>query len=185
MSLFSASNLTDPEAGKDINIKAAMDTLGSDYKGIGAGAGGSIHLDAEGEIKNIAGASIINRSIAGDIQGHASGSVKFEAENNDIEMLASKEIKNKSGDKYSIKAGNDVTMDAGGNIVEKGSKVLMNSGGSNPSEPGPNDAQTLNNIAPNDYTDYTNKQPEYDKEGDNLLPTDGKRDEYNRLVQYC
>lgn len=166
------------EAGKDINIKAAMDTLGSDYKGIGAGAGGSIHLDAEGEIKNIAGASIINRSIAGDIQGHASGSVKFEAENNDIEMLAGKEIKNKSGDKYSIKAGNDVTMDAGGNVVEKGSKVLMNSGGSNPSEPGPNDAQTLNNIAPNDYTDYTNKQPEYDKEGDNLLPTDGKRDEY-------
>lgn len=165
------------EAGKDVNIKAAMDTLGSDYRGIGAGAGGSIHLDAEGEIKNIAGASILNRSIAGDVVTHASGSIKNEAAENDIEMLAGGEIKNKSGEKYSIKAGGDVSM-RGSQIVEKGSKVLMNSGGADPSEPGMNDAMQLENIAPNDYVDHTNKQPEYDKEGETLLPTGGRRDEY-------
>lgn len=165
------------EAGKDINIKAAMDTLGSDFKGAGNGSGGSIHLDAEGEIKNIAGASILNRSIAGDVTTHASGSIKQEAANGDIEILASNEISNKSGAKYSIKAGGDVTM-KGAQIVEKGSKVLMNSGGSDPSEPGENDAAELENILAHDYEDHLNKQPEYDREGDTLLPTGGRREKY-------
>lgn len=166
------------EAGKDINVKAAMDTLGSEYKGAGNGSGGSIHLDAEGEIKSIAGASIINRSIAGDVTTHASGSIKQEAAEGDMELLSGLEFKSKSGGKYSIKAGDDVTME-GAQIVEKGEKVLMNSGGSSPSEPGVNDASLLENILPNEYEDYMNKQPEYDSESDTLLPTDGKRTTYN------
>jgi hypothetical protein len=166
------------EAGKDINVKAAMDTLGSEYKGAGNGSGGSIHLDAEGEIKSIAGASIINRSIAGDVTTHASGSIKQEAAEGDMELLSGLEFKSKSGGKYSIKAGDDVTME-GAQIVEKGEKVLMNSGGSSPSEPGVNDASLLENILQTDYEDYMNKQPEYDSEGDTLLPSDGKRTTYN------
>ena len=167
------------EAGKNINLKAAMDTLGADYKGIGAGAGGDIHIDAEGEIKNVAGASILSKSLAGDVSSVAAGSIKLEASENDVEIQAGGQIKNQSGDKYSIKANGDVTMNAsGGNIVEKGSKVLMNSGGSDPSAPGNNEARDVENIAPKDYVDHTNKQPEYEKEGDNLLPTDGKREEY-------
>ncbi len=166
------------EAGKDINIKAAMDTLGSEYKGVGAGSGGGIHLDAEGEIKNIAGASIINRSIAGDVTTHASGSIKQQAENGDIELDSSLEFKSKSGGKYSIKAGGDVTLE-GAQIVEKGEQVLMNSGGASPSEPGPNEAAQLENILPTEYEDYMNKQPEYDSEGDTLLPDGGKRVKYN------
>ena len=166
------------EAGKDINLKAAMDTLGSEYKGAGNGSGGSIHLDAEGEIKNIAGASIINRSIAGDVSTHASGSIKQEAANGDIELLSGNEFKSKSVGKYSIKAGGDVTME-GAQIVEKGEQVLMNSGGSSPAEPGVNDASLLENILPTEYEDYMNKQPEYDSEGDTLLPSDGKRIKYN------
>ena len=85
------------EAGQNINLKAAQDTTGFEYKGVGAGTGGDIWLDAQGEIKNIAGASILSKSSAGDVSTVASGSVKLEASANDVEIKAAREFKSESG----------------------------------------------------------------------------------------
>ena len=164
------------EAGQNINLKAAQDTTGFEYKGVGAGTGGDIWLDAQGEIKNIAGASILSKSSAGDVSTVASGSVKLEASANDVEIKAAREFKSESGQKYSIKSGGGDVAIEGQRVVEKGSEILMNSGGPDPTAPGNNEARELGEMVSLDHEDYTNKQPEYDKEGENLLPTDGKRE---------
>ena len=164
------------EAGQNINIKAAMDTLGHEYKGIGAGTGGDIWLDAQGEIKNVAGASILSKSEAGDVSSVASGSVKLEAGNNDVEIKAAGEVKSEAGGQYSIKAGSGDVAIEGSRVVEKGEQILMNSGGASPRQPSQNEARDIGQMTSLDHEDYTNKQPEYDKEGDALLPTSGKRD---------
>lgn len=164
------------EAGKDIHIRAAADMTGDEYVGEGEGAGGQIWIDAAGEIKNIAKASIMNRSIEGDIQLHASGSVKAEAAANDIELKAAGKAVTESGGKTSIKAGGDVSI-SGQQIVEKAGKVLMNSGGSDADPAGINDAAQLGNIPSVQQEDYTSEQPEYDADSDVLMPTGGKRSE--------
>ena len=164
------------EAGKDIHLRAAGDMTGDEYVGEGEGSGGQIWVDAAGEIKNIARASIMNRSIEGDVQLHASGSVKAEAAANNIELKSAKNTIIDTGEKTSIKAGGDVTM-SGQQIVEKANKVLMNSGGADTDSAGINDAAELGNIPSVPQEDYTSLQPEYDADSEVLLPTGGKRTE--------
>ena len=161
------------EAGQNVNIKAAGDTNQDGYVGEGAAEGfGNLRMEAKGDIHQLAELNTYETSVGGEFHINSAGSI-FETTGDSLELKVTSDTKIDSGKGFSSKAGKDVILEAGGNIVEKGSQVLMNSGGGSAQSPG--EATTATPKEMMDHQDSPIDAPTYDKESDSPATSNGLR----------
>ena len=165
------------EAGADINLKAAGDTNQDGYQGEGfdpQGSGlGNMRIEAKGEIHQIAELNTYQTSVQGEHHINAAGSL-YQSTGDSYDLTAQNGIKADAGSGgVSFKAAKDIILETGKNIVEKGSQVLMNSGGGSAEKPTvASDAIPKTVVT---HVDQGTEAPTYDRESDAPVTTSGLR----------
>lgn len=168
-----ADNDVNIEAGQNVNIKAAMDHDGAAYVGEGAGAGGTVNIESKADMNLFAESNFFQTSNTGETHLNSAGSF-YNTTGVSIEQLAEADIINSAGGKASTKAGGEIILQASGNIVEKGSKVLMNSGGSSAATA--TAATTAETILTDTHLDQPAADPGYDRDADSPVLSNGQRE---------
>ena len=162
------------EAGADVNIKAAGDTSADGYQGEGEVAGlGNMRLHAKGDMHQIAELNTFQTSIQGEHHINAAGTL-YQSTGDTYDLTTQSGIKAEGGSGgVSFKAAKDIILESSKNIVEKGTQVLMNSGGGSAEKP-----TIASDAVPKDvvtHVDQPATAPEYDRASEAPLTTDGKR----------
>lgn len=130
------------EAGQNVNIKAAMDNEGAEYLGEGEGAGGLVNIESKSNMNLLAEANMFATANTGELHINAAGSIK-NTTGDSLHNSVANDVATTAGGKVTTGSGGVQVLEAGGNIVEKAPKVLMNSGG-----PGADDAETSDTATP-------------------------------------
>ena len=162
------------EAGHDVNIKAAGDNTGGVYEGEGTAEGlGNMRLEAKGEMHQIAETNTFQTSIQGEHHINAAGSL-YQSTGDSYDLTAQNGIKADAGSGgVSFKAAKDIILETAKNIVEKGTQVLMNSGGGSAETP-----DIAANAIPKDVITHVDQAPEaptYDREQEAPVTSSGLR----------
>lgn len=161
------------EAGQNLHIKAAGDTNADGYVGEGEADGlGTIKIEAKAEMHQIAQTNTYQTSIEGEHHINSAGSF-FQTTGDSLELSVASDTKIESGGGFSSKAASDIILETGAQIVEKGSQILMNSGGGSAKTPGGAAVAIPKELL--DHSDNPKDPPEYDKESDSPASTNGLR----------
>ena len=148
------------EAGQNVNIKAAMDNEGAEYIGEGGGAGGLVNIESKSNMNLLAEANMFATANTGELHINAAGSIK-NTTGDSLHNNATNDVATTAGGKVTTGSGGVQVLEAGGNIVEKAPKVLMNSGG--PGADTADTADTATPIATGTFDDNPVDQPAYDE----------------------
>lgn len=158
-----ADNDVNIEAGKNVNIKAAGGTLNTEStEATNVLAGTDYYMTSGGEA-NLNSATNMNHT-AGSVLNLRASSVAIQAVNSGGGGISG----------ININAGSaDLKLTSGKNIVQKGSMILLNSGGASASNAAA--AKTIQSIKTNSLKDQPSAMPVYDKTSNNPVSTNGKR----------
>ena len=162
------------EAGQDVNIKAAGDNQEGIYQGEGTSdLFGNMRFEAKGEMHQIAEKNTFQTSVQGEHHINAAGSL-YQSTGDSYDLTAQNGIKADAGSGgVSFKAAKDIILETAKNIVEKGTQVLMNSGGGSAEKP-----DIAANAIPKDVITHVDQAPEapgYDREKEAPVFTSGLR----------
>ena len=161
------------EAGLNLNIKAAGDMEAGEYQGEGQNKGaGTIKIDAKGEMHQIAQLNTFQTTIEGEHHINSAGSFNNTTQG-DMNLKVGGAIVQSAGSGFSTKAGSDIILQTGAQIVEKGSQVLMNSGGGSAQEAPESKPATPKTTI--DHDDNPSEPPEYDRTAESPVTTSGLR----------
>lgn len=160
------------EAGNNINLKAAMDNDGESYKGEGQGVGGEITLDAKADLHVLAEYNLYATTMTGETHINSAGSI-HNTTGDSLHNKVANDVFTEAGKTFTVKSGKDTVLEAGAQIVEKATKVLMNSGGASAGTAA--EAVTAKAIATSSIDDAAVDAPGYDRDSDQPVITSGQR----------
>jgi len=160
------------EAGQNVNIKAAMDNSSAEYQGQGAGTGGVVTIESKADMNLLAETNLFATANTGELHINAAGSIK-NTTGDSLHNKVQSDIVNEASGKVTTKSGGDQILEAGGDIVEKATKVLMNSGGDSASAADAADTATA--IETDTFDDNPVESPAYNREATQNI-TNGRRE---------
>jgi GH24 family phage-related lysozyme (muramidase) len=166
-----ADNNVNIEAGQNVNIKAAQDHDGAEYVGEGQGAGGQVNIESKTDTHILSNSNLFTTTMEGEMHFSSAGAIHNTADALHNKITA--DIANEAGGKITSKSGGVQVLEAGGNIVEKAPKVLMNSGG--PGADTADAAEPATPIGTDTFVDNPPAAPGYDRDAESPVTTNGKR----------
>lgn len=167
-----ADNDVNIEAGQNVNIKAAKDNDGATYVGEGAGTGGTVTIQSKADLHVLSEMNTFVTSNTGETHLNSAGSY-YNTSGATMYNLAGADIITSASGKSTTMASAEIVLEAGGNIVEKGAKVLMNSGGA--SADTATASATARPIQTDTLMDQPTSAPGYDRDATSPVTTGGKR----------
>lgn len=168
-----ADNNVNIEAGQNVNIKAAKDHDGAAYVGEGEGAGGMVTLESKADTHIVSNSNLFTTTVEGEQHFNSAGSI-YNTTGAAIYNKVTSDIVNDSGGKVTTKSAGVQVLEAGGNIVEKAPKVLMNSGGPGAETADP--AESATPIITDTHPDNPSSAPGYDRDAESPVTTSGRRE---------
>ena len=174
------------EAGQDLSLKAAGDNDSKGYKGIPTeltaigipplGTGGNIKFDAAADMSLFANLNAALTANGGDIDLSSGGRTALTASGplgvNVMAPLGPIAMQSTMTTTINAIAGFGVTAAGPASLLAP--VILLNSGGIPAIPPLP--AVPASRISSSPQPDQSSKQPEYDREGESVLPTGGQRE---------
>ena len=167
-----ADNNVNIEAGQNVNIKAAKDHDGAAYVGEGEGAGGQVNIESKADTHILSNENLFTTTVEGEMHFNSAGSL-YNTTGAAIYNKVTSDIVNDSGGKVTTKSAGVQVLEAGGNIVEKAPKVLMNSGGPGAETADP--AESATPIVTDTHPDNPSAAPAYDRDAESPVSTSGRR----------
>ena len=167
-----ADNNVNIEAGQNVNIKAAKDHDGAAYVSEGEGAGGQVNIESKADTHILSNENLFTTTVEGEMHFNSAGSL-YNTTGAAIYNKVTSDIVNDSGGKVTTKSAGVQVLEAGGNIVEKAPKVLMNSGGPGAETADP--AESATPIITDTHPDNPSAAPAYDRDAESPASTSGRR----------